>query len=109
MYSGSAVDDRLSAPLHEAAQWGHSLAAKELLSSRANPEGRNSVGETPLLLAARGGYTDIMQVSNTPTLKTTVEDEAAAVADPGMHLRQKSFLGIELTLMYANFCAAADG
>lgn len=58
-----AVDLKASAPLHEAAQWGHRDAAKELLKAKARPDGGNGVGETPLLLAARSGYADVVQVS----------------------------------------------
>ena len=58
-----AVDLKESAPLHEAAQWGHRDAAKELLKAKARLDGKNGVGETPLLLAARSGYADVVQVS----------------------------------------------
>ena len=57
------MDLKESAPLHEAAQWGHRDAAKELLQATARPDSGNGVGETPLLLAARSGYADVVQVS----------------------------------------------
>lgn len=57
-----AVDLRGETPLHEAAGAGHVPVTMTLLSGRANPNIANLDMETPLLRAARRGYTGVVEV-----------------------------------------------
>lgn len=57
-----AVDLRGDTPLHEAAGAGHVPVCNVLLSARANPNVANLEADTPLLVAARRGYSGVVEV-----------------------------------------------
>ena len=57
-----AEDGRESVPLHEAAEWGHRDITRALIDAAARIDAHNRFGESPLLLAARGGFSDVVEV-----------------------------------------------
>ncbi len=63
-HGGYAVDLRGDTPLHEAAGAGHVPVCTTLLAGRANPNVANLDLETPLLVAARRGYTGVVEVTH---------------------------------------------
>ncbi len=56
------MDLRGDTPLHEASGGGHVPVVTALLAARANPNVANADAETPLLRAARRGYSGVVEV-----------------------------------------------
>lgn len=71
VHGGCAVDLRGDTPLHEAAGGGHVPVCDALLSGRANPNVANLDAETPLHVAARRGYSGVVEVHTPVRLRDT--------------------------------------
>jgi len=56
------VEEKCFAPLHCAAQQGHSEIAELLIAKGANPNAIDMMGETPLHTAVLGGHKDVVLV-----------------------------------------------